>query len=255
MNSPTSKPHTLEYVALAIILLVAGVARMGWPGLTEFKADEARLLGLALDMAEGQFQWRGISSSVGFPNFPMSVWLYALPLIVWPHPYAATLFTGLLNTISVFGCYWLVRRYWGATAALSAALLYAVSPWAIIYSRKIWAQDLLPLFVVGWAIGAALAFVESRRRWIVVHLLCLAVAIQIHLSAVALLPATGVFLFVFRRRVNWRMVAVGALLAMMTAAPFLVYLRQQWQAGGQAQLSLPGGGPLFLSIPYAIQPC
>jgi hypothetical protein len=191
-------------------------------------------------MAEGQFQWRGISSSVGFPNFPMSVWLYTLPLVVWPHPYAATLFTGLLNTVSVLGCYWLVRRYWGATAALSAALLYAVSPWAIIYSRKIWAQDLLPLFVVGWGIGAALTFVEGRRRWIIVHLLCLAVAVQIHLSAVALIPATGVFLFVFRRRVNWRMVAVGALLALVTAVPFLVYLQQQWQTSGQAQLPFSG---------------
>ena len=76
------------------------------------------------------FPLRGISSSVGFPNFPMSVWLYALPLFISPHPYAATLFTGLLNTLSVAASYWLVRRYWGPTAAIAAALLYATNPWA-----------------------------------------------------------------------------------------------------------------------------
>ena len=80
-----------------LILLLAGWLRLAFPGLTEFKADEARLLDLALDMAEGQFALRGISSSVGFPNFPASVWIYSLPLFIWPHPYAATLLAVRLN--------------------------------------------------------------------------------------------------------------------------------------------------------------
>lgn len=255
----TLRPSTvriLEFVALVAILLLAGVARMGWPGLTEFKADEARLLILALDMAGGQFQLRGISSSVGFPNFPMSVWLYALPVLLWPHPYAATIFPGLLNTVSVAGAYWLVRRYWGRTAALSAALLYAVSPWGIIYSRKIWAQDLLPLFVMGWGIAAALAFVEGRHKWIILHLLCLAIAIQIHLSAVALIPATILFLLVFRRQLSWRWVLVGGALGVLTAVPFLYYLWQQWRGGGIEQLALSGSEAtttsMFNSLRYTI---
>ncbi len=241
---------------MAAVLLVAGVARMGWPGLTEFKADEARLLSLALDMAGGEFQLRGISSSVGFPNFPMSVWLYTLPLLLWPHPYAATIFPGLLNTLSVAGAYWLVRRYWGGTAALAAALLYAVTPWGIIYSRKIWAQDLLPLFVMGWGAAAALAFVEGRQRWIVLHLLCLAVAVQIHLSAVALVPATVLFLLLFRRRVSWRWVLVGGALGVLTAVPFLYYLWQQWGGRGLEQIPLSGSETAatsqFDSIRYTI---
>ena len=69
----------VEMLLLAFILLLAGVLRLGWPGLTEFKADEAGLLALALEMVQDhRLAWRGISSSVGFPNFPMSVWLYAL---------------------------------------------------------------------------------------------------------------------------------------------------------------------------------
>jgi len=233
-----------EWAALAGVLATAAVLRLAYPGLTEFKADEARLLALALDMVDGRFPLRGISSSVGFPNFPMSVWLYALPLLVWPHVYAATLFTGLLNSTAVLAGYWLVRRYWGAPAAVASALLFAVSPWAVIFSRKIWAQNLLPLFVLGWAIGAALAFVERRPRWLWLHLLCLGVAVQIHLAALALIPATLLFLLVFRRRVVWRHVAVGAGLAALTAVPFLLYL---WQH--RDQLHLPGGGETAVSAP------
>jgi 4-amino-4-deoxy-L-arabinose transferase-like glycosyltransferase len=228
----------LEWTAVAALLLVAGALRMAWPGITEFKADEARLLSLALEMRQGTLAVRGISSSTGFPNFPMSVWLYALPVLVWPHPYAATLFTGLLNTLAVGGGYWLARRYWGTGAALAATLLFAVSPWAVLFSRKIWAQNLLPLFVMVWAISAALALVEGRRWMLAVHILALAVAIQIHLAAVALLPATLVLLLVFWRRVEWRALLAGVGLAVLVAAPFLVYLAPR--LGGMALLG--GGG-------------
>ena len=221
-----------EAAVLLGILLLAAVVRLALPGLTEFKADEGRLLTAALEMSKGEFALRGISSSVGFPNAPMSVWLYSLPLFVWRHPYAATLFTGLLSVAAVAGVYWLGRRYWGVQAATVAALMLAVSPWAIIFSRKIWAQNLLPVFAVGWAIAAALAFVEGRPRAIIPHLIFLAVAVQIHPSALGLVPATLLFLVVFRRRVDWRLFVMGGVLAGLTAAPFLWYLGGRMRAEG-----------------------
>lgn len=214
-----------EIILVLLLLLITAVSRMGWPGLTEFKADEARLLQLALNMAEfDTFPLRGISSSVGFPNFPMSVWLYALPLFFWKSAISATLFTGFLNTLAVLGCYWLVRRYWGVEAALTSALLFAVSPWAIHHSRKIWAQNLLPVFVVGWAITAVLSFVESRSKWIIIHFLCLAIAAQTHLAAFALIPATGLIMLFFWRRINWKHTLLGIFAAGLTLVPFFIYL-------------------------------
>ena len=228
------RPAAWEVAALLALLLLAGVARMARPDLTEFKADEGRLLSLALATSDGDIARHGIASSVGFPNAPLSVWLYALPLTVWPHPYAATLFTGLLNTLAVAGVYWLARRTWGVPAALAAALLLATGPWAILFSRKIWAQNLLPLFAVGWGIGAVLAFVEGRRPFVALHLLCLAVAAQIHPAAVGLAPATLLFLVVFRRRVGWGWVLAGGALGALTAVPYLAYLWGEWRAGGLA---------------------
>lgn len=251
MKSETGRAWP-EAVALAFIILVALVVRLGWVGLTEFKADEARLFSAALETAGGRFAVRGISSSVGFPNFPMSVWLYALPLAIRPHPYAATLFTGLLSVAALAGAYWLARRYWGRTAALLAALLFAVSPWAILFSRKIWAQNLLPPFLVLWAISAALAFVEARRGWIVWHFLALAVAVELHLSAVALVPATALFLLVFRRRVDWRYALVGLAAAALTALPFLWYLWGERQQAGQLGLPALSGRFSPAALRYAV---
>ncbi|MBM4424283.1 MAG: hypothetical protein FJ030_13005 [Chloroflexi bacterium] len=222
-------------LALLAILATAAILRLGWPGITEFKADEARLFSLALDMAEIQsFALRGIGSSVGFPNFPMSVWLYALPLFVWKHPYSATLFVAALNTAAVWACHRLTRRYWGETDALVAALFFAVSPWAVIYSRKIWAQDLLPLFVLAYIGSALAAFAEGRRGFLLLHIVALAVIIQIHLSSIAFAPLTAILMIVFWRRTRgaWKEIVLGVGLAALTAAPFGIWALQNADGSG-----------------------
>lgn len=214
-----------EALMLGAILLLAAFLRLGWPGITEFKADEARLLMLAWDMAEGErFAVRGISSSVGVPNFPASVWVYSIPLVIWKHVHAATLFTGLLNTIAVGLCYWMVRRYWGWRAAVAAALMFAVSPWAVAHARKIWAQNLLAIFVLGWGISGLFAFHEGRKCWLVPHIVLATVAFQIHLAAVSLLVGSGLFLLTFRRHFSWKWLLYSGLGAFLTTTPFLYYL-------------------------------
>jgi 4-amino-4-deoxy-L-arabinose transferase-like glycosyltransferase len=217
-----------EVALVTALLLLAALLRLGWPGLTHFQADEARLYTRALAMArEGELATHGIASSIGFPNSPVSVWFYALPLLLWPHVYSATLFTGLANLIAVAGWWWIVRRYWGPLPALAALLLFAVAPWAVVHSRRIWAQNLLPPLAIAWGIGALLTFVERRHAFIVLHLLSLALAVQVHFAGLALLPVTLLFLAVFRRRLRGRYVAVGALLGLVSAAPFLAYLLRQ----------------------------
>jgi hypothetical protein len=224
-----------------LIVAFAACLRLGWPAVTEFKADEARLLGLALDMADFKsFALRGIGSSVGFPNFPMSVWLYSLPLLIWRHPYSATLFVGLLNTAAVGVTYRLVRRYWGTAAALTAALMFAASPWAVIYSRKIWAQDLLPLFILAYAGTALAAFVDGRRWALFFHIACLAVVVQIHLSGAALAVVTCVWAAAFWRRslAAWRELLLGVGAAVVLALPFVFWAAQH--ADTSASALFPG---------------
>lgn len=214
-----------ETLLVVLLLLLGALLRLSAPGLTHFQADEARLYMRAWTMAqEGSLATHGIASSIGFPNSPVSVWLYALPLVIWPHVYAATLFTGLVNLLALAGCWWIARRYWGPVAALAALLLFAVAPWAVVHSRRIWAQNLLPPIVVLWAIGALLAFMERRPRFVILHLLALSLAVLVHFAAVALAPASLLLFILFRRRLGWRYVWAGLFLALLPAVPFLIYL-------------------------------
>jgi len=160
-----TRPQPRELLALAVILLLAAILRMGWPGITDFKLDEAHITALALDLAEGKsFPLTGVATSVGFPKPALSIYLYTLPLLLWPSPLAATLFTGALNVVGVALCWWLGRRYWGVSAGLCAALLFAAAPWAVMFSRKIWEPDLLSPFALAHQPQVKIKIVVSRVK-------------------------------------------------------------------------------------------
>ncbi|GIS67937.1 MAG: hypothetical protein CM1200mP6_10050 [Anaerolineaceae bacterium] len=65
---------------LVAIISIAGLLRMTYPGLSEFKSDEARLYASSLDFITNlEIPIHGITSSIGIPNFPISTWIYAIP--------------------------------------------------------------------------------------------------------------------------------------------------------------------------------
>lgn len=235
MNSPHATRNTqyaLRFaprLALLLILLLAAYLRLNHLDWTEFKLDEAHLSQLAYDMARhGQIPLTGIGSSVGIVNPPLAAWLLAIPYSVSASPIVATGFIAALNGLAVLACYGLARRLFAASgkrawiAALAATLLFAVSPWAIIHSRKVWAQDLLPPLVMLWAWFGYRAFVEGKRGSLIGHGLLLAASIQLHYSALYLIPVSAMWLLAFVRRVKWQAAAATGLMFVAAFAPFLI---------------------------------
>jgi len=209
-----------EWIALALTLLLAAALRLGAPGISEFKRDEANMMTRALDLARGRdLPLLGLSSSVNVPNPPISVYLFAVPFVFSDSPLPATLYVGVLNALAVLLTWALARRYLGARAALIAALLYAVSPWGAIYARKLWAQDLLPPFVVLTVFTALLGYAENRRWARVAHWPLLALTVQIHYAAVSLIPLSLLTLALWPRRIRRREWLAGLLLAALTLLP------------------------------------
>jgi hypothetical protein len=215
-----------EGLALIAILLLAAFLRLNSPGVIEFKRDEANLSYLALNFARGHsLPLLGISSSVGVPNSPMSVYLFSLPYLLTSDPIVVTQFVGLLNVVAVLLTYLLTRRYYGAGAALLAALLYAISPWGVIYSRKIWAQDLLPPFALATLFTGLLAFVDGKRWALWLCLPLLSITAQIHYSALLLVFPIAYLIWSTRRRLD-RVFALSVILAVAFAIPFIIGILQ-----------------------------
>ena len=218
------------------VLVLAAYVRLNHLGWAEFKLDEANLSRLALNLARGvEFPLAGLGSSAGIVNPPLAAWLLAIPYAVSPNPILATGFVAVLNVLAVAGCYilaihWLGSKnlsvpsvsLWPILPALVATLLFAAAPWAVIHSRKIWAQNLLPPFVLAWAWMGWLAFVQRRPRALIGHALALAACIQLHYSALWLIPVSLIWSIVFLRRARWKHAFAALLIFAASFAPFLI---------------------------------
>ena len=220
-------------VILSVLLVLAAGVRLWRLDLMEFKADEARACQLALqaiDSVRGagpagrEFPLVGLLSSVGVPNPPLFIYLLALPLAVCRDPLAAAAFIALCNVAAVGVCHHVGRRYFSPFVALAAAALFALAPWAVIFARKTWAQDLLPL-VAGGFLWAAHAFLLERRPRALAWLLALAaIAAQLHFSGLILGGVLAGLLVAGRAAVRPRWLALGALAALVLCAPYALHL-------------------------------
>lgn len=209
-----------EMAGLALIIGLAAVFRLGWVGVSSFGFDEARVSDMALQMArENQFAELGMQSSTGVPNFPAAVWLYAIPYALSTNPQWAIWLTGLVNTLAAVGVWWLARNAWGPWAGLSAALLFASSPYLIFYSRTVWSQNWLAPLAVLWGVTAVLAINRNHTFSLGLHAFLAGFIGQVHIAGFALILGSLWLGLRYRLWQRWRPIVLGGGLAFLTALP------------------------------------
>ena len=196
-------------VALAL-LLVGGALRLYRLDAMEFKADEQEALKLSLAFLDDRpwssdrpFPSHGMptSNTVALP--PLYTWLVAA---LWPvarDPIGVATLIALINTLSLYPLWRWARRRTDEHRALLILAIAAVSPFTVIFSRKIWNLDLLQpcMVVLLWGVEG----LRSGKPWQGITLLVLAALLvgQLHLSGpigMVLLPfAIGAQLVYDRR--------------------------------------------------------
>ena len=215
----------VQWICLGLILMAGAYLRFSHLDLLEFKSDEAYAAHLALQFVKGgNLPTAGLMSSVGVKNPPLFIYLiipmFALSMSIT----FASCCIATLGLVAVAACWWIGRKYHGPMVGLVAAALFAVSPWAVIYSRKIWAQDFVPVFATAtmWAVYALVLGKKTKAVfWALLLPLCV---IQIHFSGFALMAAVLAILLVLRPKIDWRFAAAGIAVAALVAVP---YLQQQ----------------------------
>jgi len=147
----------LEWIGLALIVALGAWLRFSHRNLLEFQGDEAYAANLALTAIKtGKLPLAGLMSSVGVTNPPLFAYLLIPMFAINSSPVFVSGCIALLGLAAVVITWHVGRKYYGPMAGLVAGLFFAVSPWAVIYSRKIWAQDFVPFFATGtmWAVHA-----------------------------------------------------------------------------------------------------
>jgi hypothetical protein len=205
---------------VALCVLLAAVARLWRLDLVEFKADEASALRLTEDMLRlGHFPETGMLSSQGILQAPHLMYVLAPLVQLTRDPALVSGGIALWNVAAVLATGWLAWRWFGGVAAVVTTLLYAANPWAVFWSRKIWAPDFLPLL----AVLLCVVIFEGRGRWATLAYPITALASMVHFSFVTLAPVLLVPTFVLARGRRWWSLALGVGAALLIMLPFLAH--------------------------------
>ncbi|MCS6872016.1 MAG: glycosyltransferase family 39 protein [Anaerolineae bacterium] len=217
-----SRSHLVELSALSVTMALALTLRLGFPEVVEFRQDEANLSLLARQMAQGRiFPLHSIDSSVGILQPPALLYYFLPPYLLTSDPLFATQYMGAMAALAVLLSYFIARRYFGVVPALCAAALFAASPWAVFFSRKIWPADQLALLTVVTFGSGMLGLLDGKRWAQLIFPPALALTGQNHYLNFVLLLPTLYLLWQGRRRLT-RYFWFGVALALLLSLPFLV---------------------------------
>ncbi|HQE91543.1 MAG TPA: hypothetical protein PLH19_01640 [Anaerolineae bacterium] len=210
------------------ILLLGAVLRLAAFDETLINSDQSAILDAAFQVARLKyFPIIGMKSSVGVMQTGVVPLLAAVPLFFVKRSIAVQWFFSALDWLALAWLYRATRDTLGRRTASITALLYATSPWVVLYARTIWYQTLVAALATT-AFAAILVLGKQNKPKSGVLILAMVSATL--MSMVHLVAAPwGVVLFVlcgvigWRRRWWWPLVAgLGASLAV--TLPYLMHL-------------------------------
>jgi len=238
------RKSTFVWILFFLVVLVAAYFRLSSLNLAEFKNDEAGTSIIVKALVEhGKVPFLGPSLTTGGNAGPVYYYILAIPFLVSANPIVASAFTAVLNIVGIVFTFKFAREFFSERVALIATALCAVSPFAILFSRKIWNPDLIFPFTVILLYCLYTFVIKGRPRYLVPIFALYAVVLQIHPITLFLAPVILLFLWKFRSGIRPRYLFFGAALFLALFAPFIY---------GQATSGFGEGGRFASTLKYFI---
>jgi len=188
---------TKKEVLVSLIVVLAAFLRLYKIGdYMTFLGDEGRDVLVAKGILEGHFTLLGPRASAG-DFFTGPIYYYFMAPFLWLFnldPVGPAVGIALLGTLTVYLTYRIGKYFFGVSAGLFAAALYAVSPLVIEYSRSSWNPNPMPFFSLVILFLLYRSIVSKSWKILVLTGLLFGIAMQLHYIEVFL--GLTIFLFV-----------------------------------------------------------
>lgn len=186
----------LEIVLISLItLLCLGLRLYRIDQYMTFLGDEGRDVRVIRNLLSGDLVFIGPQTSIGNMYLgPLYYYLIAPALALsGGNPVGPAIEVAFLGTLTVFLTWWFGRMWFGHSIGLTAALLFALSPVAIIYSRSSWNPNPMPLFSLLSIWGIWQVYHHQKFGYLSLVGISLAFALQMHYLGLLLLPVLGLY--------------------------------------------------------------
>jgi 4-amino-4-deoxy-L-arabinose transferase-like glycosyltransferase len=223
-NKMIFKTQIIVYGLFTVLLIVALFLRLYNLDYMEFKGDEALNSFKALELVEeGVIPLTSLTSTTGINEPPIFVYFLAVPYFFTPNPVVATTFIALMNVFGIALCFFFLKKYFGSRAALFGTAFYAVNPWQVLFSRKIWTQNLVAPFIMMFIYFMYNAVHDNKKHHVIYALIALGFVLQLHLSAAFFIGVFIITVIRYREQINWKYFSVGIVSFLLTFTPYMIF--------------------------------
>jgi 4-amino-4-deoxy-L-arabinose transferase-like glycosyltransferase len=191
------KEHKLEVLLLLGIVILALFLRLYRIGeFMTFLGDEGRDVRIVRDLiTKGNLVFIGPQTSIGNMYLgPLYYYMMAPALFLSGlNPVGPAVMNALLGVLTVVFVWYVGRSWFNRESGLLAALFYAISPVAIIYSRSSWNPNPMPFFALLCIWGIYQVWRNKKYLWLPIVGVSFAFALQMHYLGLLLLPVIGIY--------------------------------------------------------------
>ena len=227
------KEHKGEVLVVFLILVIGAFCRLyKIDEYMMFLGDEGRDVTVVRRFLKyGDLMFVGPGTSVGNMYLGPIYYYYMAPwLWLWHYsPVGPAVGVALLGVATIWFL-WHVTRLWTKSplVAGAVAVLYAVSPVVIYYSRSSWNPNIMPFFALLLVFSLWKVWAEKKWRWLLVGSLAFAVTLQSHYLALLLFPVIAMVIVKVRPPFRFLLLAAGCLLILMSPL-FLFDYKHNWR--------------------------
>ncbi len=210
----------LSFFSIVVLSLIFRISHLD---VVEFKKDEAlNLLLASRPIFSHPFVSGGTISSIGILNPPFFNYLLFPITLFTLDPRIISGIIGIINSFAIGCLFLLLKRYCNFKVAVIATILMAFSPWAVIFSRKIWMQDLLlPFFVL--LLYSFYKILDGKQYYWLHFTITTFFLIQLHLGSIFYLTVLWIFLILKRVKLSLKYISIGIVIGLIPLIPYLLY--------------------------------
>jgi 4-amino-4-deoxy-L-arabinose transferase-like glycosyltransferase len=188
--------NKLEALLLSVILFLASFFRLyKIDQYLPFLGDEGRDVRVVYRFVSSfDLMFIGPRTSIGDMYLgPLYYYLISPFLFLWNFsPTGPAVFVALLSVATVYLVWYIAREWFGRVAAVIAALLYAISPIVIIYSKHSWNPNIMPFFALLAIYSIWKIWLDKNSKlWFIILGISLGSIIQSHYLGLLVGPVIG----------------------------------------------------------------
>ncbi len=216
-----------QVILIAIILLASFFRLYNISGYMTFLGDEGRdALVVKRMIVDGKLTLLGPTASVGGFFLGPIYYYFMIPFLwLWKmDPVGPAIMVALFGIATVYLVYRFGKELFGEYPALLAALLYALSPVVIAYSRSSWNPNLVPFFST--LLLYLLYRAVSRKQWRLIFPIgiIIGIGLQLHYLFLFLIVLTVAWFILWGRKTSLlRFYGIGLVGFVVGYGPFLLF--------------------------------